>query len=98
MRDKRTPDCNLGYYDTFDLLITSKKREKQKDPFCDLHFFQFLQTSKFVVCDVSRTSLGNFFYFPSLLSVLVFLKVKLPNMTDWHTESQRQQPLDILRL
>ena len=28
IRDEGTPDCNLGYYDTFDLLIKKRKRKK----------------------------------------------------------------------
>ena len=26
IRDEGTPDCNIGYYDTFDLLITFEKK------------------------------------------------------------------------
>ena len=30
IHDEGTHDCNLGYYDTFDLLITLKKRRKKR--------------------------------------------------------------------
>ena len=32
IRDEGTPDCNLGYYDTYDLLITISKKGMELDP------------------------------------------------------------------